>query len=172
MNYLGGNIVKNVDIRVINGHEFDLNTYTEEARKEAIYLFEEYGHFSKQLNELKHGFSAVWLFEESSRYEDYQLEKKKLQWVVNKFEHRLLELDKDYRNKKGLSYKKLSYYVSEFIINDWFPVLLAVVYMSLAIYDISRSGSPVNIIFDFAMTGLMLFHSRKKLSELTRSVLV
>lgn len=164
--------MKNVDIRVINGHEFDLNTYTEEARKEAIYLFEEYGHFSKQLDDLKDGFSAVWLFEESSRYDDYQIEKKKLQWVVNDFEHRLLELDKDYCNKKGLSYKKLSYYVSEFIINDWFPVLLAVVYMSLAVYDISRSASPANIIFDFAMTGLMLFHSRKKLSKLTRSVLV
>ncbi|MFE7817833.1 hypothetical protein ACFU1R_06465 [Priestia megaterium] len=164
--------MRNVDIRVINGYEFDLNTYTEEARKEAIYLFEEYGHFSKQLNELKDRFSAVWLFEESSRYEDYQLEKKKLQWVVNNFEHKLLELDKDYRNKRGLSYKKFSYYVSEFVINEWFPVLLTMVYLSLAVYDISRSASPANLIFDFTMTGLMLFHSRKKLSELTRSVLV
>ncbi|MGG1071356.1 hypothetical protein ABE178_16245 [Priestia megaterium] len=160
--------MKNVDIRVINGYEFDLNTYTEEAHKQAVYLFEEYGHFSKQLHELKEGFSAVWLFEESDRYDNYQLEKKKLQWIVEHFERKLLELDKDYRNKKGLSFKKIKSYFGKVFFSDWFPFCIGVFYIFLIVVEIRRSAPFDTLLLDLLLTILMFYHSRKLLPKIAR----
>ena len=82
--------LKKTDLCVLNGHESDLNSYTENARQRALYLFKDYASYNESFSELKSGYSSGWVCDEPDKYHIYLNEKKKFYGCYKRFLSQLI----------------------------------------------------------------------------------
>ncbi|MFE4029201.1 hypothetical protein ACFX4N_23890 [Priestia sp. YIM B13551] len=147
-------------IRVLNQREYDMSSYTKQAHRKAVHLFESHKNANIRLNELKKNYSLGWMIEDQEEILSYQKEKRELMELVRLTEDQLIALDRDYRSHKGFSFRKIIHPLVRFIISKGFPYLLGAVYLGGASYQYIYPVVPTNDCLKIIAGGLILMAFR------------
>ncbi|MEX3713505.1 hypothetical protein ABFV99_13970 [Cytobacillus horneckiae] len=156
--------MREVDIRVVNNRKYDLNSYTDKARLNAIKLFEEYEHLLDKIEANKNYYNSASAFEDIEKFQHHVYEYSKLLKWKHQIELDLAELNDDYKNHKGLTFQKVYQPFVNFLSSEWYTLSLSILYVVLTIVCIAKEAPFYIIVLNVVLIALLilLFKYRRK----------
>lgn len=159
--------MRQVDIRILNGREYDLNAYTEEAREKADFLFWSYEQLSNEAKELKRTSKPIienFIMVGSTNWDELS----EVQAEMEMIELQLMNLAANYKNYRGISMNKIFDWLSSGIAT----LIFAFYFLYLAIdnyFDFHNVGFT---LLSLVVSSLWFYNAYKKLKKTKKKVAI
>ncbi|MEK1828759.1 hypothetical protein AAAC51_06320 [Priestia megaterium] len=114
------------DIRVLNHREYDINSFTPKARRKVVQLFDQHRQMTERLETLRKQYSVNLEIEDKHEVLNYQEEKRQLRARIEYVEALIYNINADYRNRSGITLRKIVYPVIKLIVNKFFPGFVSI----------------------------------------------